>query len=651
MAASKVDPVEGLQKILTCSICLDILNFPKTLPCTHSYCEQCLVQNVKIIQQSGQEGILCPQCRTFFKKGEYLQLYVLRELLEFYSLLNKPQRKNCQLCDEGTEIAAVWTCVNCKTDLCEACQRRHKRTPNCKAHTYRPCDVETTLDINCYCEVHPDHVIDLYCVDCNKCICPKCKVTDHDSHKSETIAAGIERLTPVMNKTLESFLKDIEELKYEETCLKDQIPVVKTQFQEVKEEYQKSKDTFILSIEKQYQAIVQTLDECEQDNLKQIEVACEKNEAQKVVKQNIVDICKTTLVTATGCSLLKGLTEGLMQKVGEEENNPVMYAELKLKHPVFEKNPDIVQGHRFLKEPSVLNEFKVFFPWRVRQLDVTFNEIMSQVGECVHKVRLQGNPYRLCVVDSDIWIPSVIYTGGYYEVFNISTKTLQPRKCDALGGVNSFCETHTGHVIAACSNGLFTLNTQGELQYKLADGFFTDVCTNGEKIFAVQHDTCKVQVYTLTCNRSSKETEFLLKDGNNKKNVLKTLHVVSDFVYVSHQVKFLSALHQIYTHLNDGSRYRSIVYKYSLQGEFLEKYGSPEEEAFVSGTDSEQALIVCSCTLNDSVQIRSRQKEWKQYTLKGVQYIKDLVTVGEFLFVLHRNNSQQPSLHVKIVTH
>ena len=632
MAASKVDPVEGLQKILTCSICLDILSSPKTLPCTHSYCEQCLVQNVKIIQERGQEErISCPQCRAFFKKGEYLQLYVLRELLEFYSLLNKPQSKNCELCDEGTEIAAVWTCVNCKADLCEACQRRHKRTPNCKAHTYRPCDVETTLDINCYCEVHPDHVIDLYCVDCEKCICLKCKVTDHDSHKSETIAAGIERLTPMMNKKLESVLKDIEQLKYEETCLQNQIPVVKTQFQEVKEEYQKSKDALISSIEKQYQAIVKTLDGYEQDNLKLIEVACEKNEAQKVVKQNIVDICKTTLVTATGCSLLKGFTEGLMQKVSEEERKPVVHTEVQLKHPVFEKNPDVVNTQIFLKEPSISSDVKVFFPWKVRDLSVTFHEITSQVEECVHTVDLLGHPYRLSVVDGDIWIPSCTDSGDY-EVFNISTKTLRPMKCDALEGVISFCQTHTGHVIAACDNGLFILNTWGELQYKLTDNLFTDICTDGEKILAVQCDTSEIQVYTLTCNRWHKESEFPIKDRNY---TLNTLHIVSDTVYVSNPDT-------------------NTIYKYSLQGEFLEKYGGREGKPLgqfsrpcVSSTDSEQALIVCDC-YNNRIQVRRKQGDWMQYTLEEVTSITDVLVVGEFLFVLHGRRKLSA---YKIVTH
>ena len=633
MAALKVNAVEGLEKLLTCSICLNILTSPRTLPCTHSYCEQCLVQKVKTIQQNGTDGILCPLCRTFFKKGEHLQLYILRELLEFYSLLNKPQSKTCHLCEEGTETAAVWICVNCKIYLCKACQKKHKKTPNSITHTYRPCDVETTLDINCYCEKHPDHVIDLYCVHCDKCICLKCKVTDHEGHKSETIAAGIERLTPVMNKKLDSVLKHVEELKHEEKCLQNGTSVVKTKTKEVKEEYKKSKDALISCIEKQYKAIVQTLDRYEKDNLKQIEVACEKTQAQKEVKQNIADLCKTTLATASGCSLLKGLTEGLMQKVSEEERKPVVHAEVKLKHRVFKKNPDVGERLTFLKEPSILNDFKVLFPWKVRELNVRFDEIMSQVGECVDRVHLKGNPYRLCVVDSNIWIPGDTDEVDY-EVLNISTKTLTEMKCDTLDTVKSLCQTHTGHVIAACDNGLFAVNTQGELQYELSGGSFTDVCTNGEKVLAVQYRTYNVEVYTLTSNKWSKEAEFPLEDGQD---ATKTLHVDRNNVYVCYYET-------------------NTIYKYSLQGEFLEEYGGSEGNAlgqfyvpYVSGTDSEQALIV-NDWLNHRVQVRSRQGDWKQYTLEGVTRITDVIIVAEFLFVLHGKTNSMKLLFYKIIT-
>ena len=317
------------------------------------------------------------------------------------------------------------------------------------------------------------------------------------------------------------------------------------------------------------------------------------------------------------CAFGKDILRSPNTQVNEEGMTLSVHTELKRKLPVFE-DPDIVKRQKLLKESSVLNDLKSLL--KGRELSVSFNEIMSQVGKCVDTVRLQGNPYRLSVVESDIWIPSNANTGDY-EVFNISTKTLTPRRCDTLQGVMSFCHTYTGHVMAACGNGLFTLNRQGELQCKLSDGLFTDVCTNGEKILAVQYETCEVQVYTLTSNRWSKETEFLLKGRNN---VLKTLHVVGDSVYVSY---------------GDANT----IYKYSLHGEFLEEYGGHEGKAlgqfsvpFVSGTDSEQALIVCDC-YNNRIQVRSKQGAWMQYTLKEVTSIADVVIVGEFLFVLEED--------------
>ena len=354
-------------------------------------------------------------------------------------------------------------------------------------------------------------------------------------------------------------------------------------------------------------------------------MACEKNQAQKEVKQNIADLCKTTLATVSGCSLLKGLTEGLMQKVSEEENKTVVHAEVKLKHPVFEKNPDFGEQQTFLKEPRLLNDFEVLVSSKDREPSMSINDIWSWVGECVHTVDINGSAYRLSVVDKDIWIPS--YTEVVdYEVFNISTKTLTRK----LHNMRAFCKTHTGHVIAACDNGLFILNKGGELQYKLSDGCFTDVCSTGKEILAVQYDTCNVQVYRLSGNKWSKEAMLPLKGGKDSN---KALHAVNNVFYVS-----CFAV--------------DTIYKYSLQGEFLEQNGGSEGNAlgqfhrpYVSGTDSEQALIVCD-VYNHRVQVRSRQGAWKQYTLEGVTGIRDVVILGDFLFVLHEKNNGTRNLSV-----
>ena len=355
MATSKPDPVGGLKNILTCSICLHIFNSPKTLPCAHSFCEQCLDQNVKKTKQDGHEGIQCPLCRVFYKKGEYIHLPVLVEILEFYNSLKKTQNKICFLCDDETEIAAVWTCVNCKIPLCEACKKKHKKTPNSITHTYRPCEVETTMDCNIYCKNHSDHLIDLYCVDCKKCMCLKCKVTNHEGHKAETIAFSTEELTQEIIKKLFVVIKDIKELRYQENCLKKQINVVQTKSNAEKQHYKDTKEDDISRIEERYKANIQRLDETEKHNLKEIEVAKEKIQAQIDVKQNITDLCEATMATASGSSLLMGLTEGLIQKVSEEEQKVVGNTSVTLWHP----------KHHVLdywNYPSFYDEFKIFSP-------------------------------------------------------------------------------------------------------------------------------------------------------------------------------------------------------------------------------------------------------------------------------------------------
>ena len=271
------------------------------------------------------------------------------------------------------------------------------------------------MDSNSYCKNHSDHLIDLYCVDCKKCMCLKCKVTSHEGHKAETIAFGTEQLTQEIIKKLFVVIKDIKELRYQENCLKKQINVVQTKSNAEKQHYKDTKEDDISRIEERYKANIQRLDETEKHNLKEIEVAKEKIQAQIDVKQNITDLCEATMATASGSSLLMGLTEGLIQKVSEEEQKVVGNTSVTLWHP----------KHHVLdywNYPSFYDEFKIFSPWKVRELNMSFHEIISQVQGFADTSDLKGYPHRLGIVNNGIWIPSNTKALSY-EVFNISTKT------------------------------------------------------------------------------------------------------------------------------------------------------------------------------------------------------------------------------------
>ena len=48
---------------ITCSICEEIFSQPKTIPCLHTFCEQCIKSTIEASKRTGTE-LCCPICRA-----------------------------------------------------------------------------------------------------------------------------------------------------------------------------------------------------------------------------------------------------------------------------------------------------------------------------------------------------------------------------------------------------------------------------------------------------------------------------------------------------------------------------------------------------------------------------------------------------------
>ena len=606
-------PLKDTEKILQCAICLEIFENPRTLPCSHTFCKECIENAVPVIQHEGQRGINCPLCRKFHKEGEYMNSFLVNQFMELYDRCTE-KITQCHCCDKE----AQWRCLDCKLNMCTSCQNVHSKMPISKLHKYQPFTAEAnfTLDEIFYCESHKGQKLELHCIQCESLICMMCRATSHFYHECETVDEGNERFTKKLQDILKSLTQDLEECKAQDKFLEYHHALMEKECKEVKEKYQNEKKRLIAAIQKQEQEALKQIEISARENHERIQAAHDQNKAQIQVKQRLLDTSTTTLSSAKGSSLLKILTGDLMQKLIEEEKKPVMNTSVDVAMPAFNGNTELTGDFVFVNPPNITNHTRSF--QGVRSLNVKCGDVMSSVGETEVEVKLQGNPIRLSCVDNDIWIPSNKEGTGDYEVLNICDKTTTQKSYDTLECVNGFCQTSNSDVIAACYHGLYTLNTNGQVQYKIIDGCFTDVCTEGESLLAVERNECQVHQYKLSNNKWNKETEFTVKDPDKK---LKSMHVHHNSVYVCYA-------------------WTDKIYKYSRQGEYKEVYGDVKGNAlgdfcapYVSGTDCQGSLIVCDAC-NNRIQVRSSQGEWLQYKLEGITGVRDVLVVKGRLFVL-----------------
>uniref|UniRef100_A0AAZ3RG00 RING-type domain-containing protein n=1 Tax=Oncorhynchus tshawytscha TaxID=74940 RepID=A0AAZ3RG00_ONCTS len=71
----------GTMDSISCSICLDLLKDPVTIPCGHSYCKGCIKEYWSLDDQKGIHS--CPQCRqTFTPRPALNRNIMLAELVE-----------------------------------------------------------------------------------------------------------------------------------------------------------------------------------------------------------------------------------------------------------------------------------------------------------------------------------------------------------------------------------------------------------------------------------------------------------------------------------------------------------------------------------------------------------------------------------------
>ena len=184
--------------ILTCTVCKESLKEPRTLPCFHSFCKDCLTEYIEarcdedqIERTKGQDLFKCPTCKTQFQRkpnesveGLHSNFFV-KNLVDISRILEETQKLPCESCK--AEIRAECRCTACERYLCANCLTSHNNWPEFREHVVLSLK-ELTKPENqskakgkprCHKQGHRNKQVEFFCHTCHELVCVNCALLDH----------------------------------------------------------------------------------------------------------------------------------------------------------------------------------------------------------------------------------------------------------------------------------------------------------------------------------------------------------------------------------------------------------------------------------------------------------------------------------------
>ncbi|XP_065118083.1 tripartite motif-containing protein 16-like [Paramisgurnus dabryanus] len=256
--------ISVVQDQFICSICLDLLKDPVTIPCGHSYCMSCITDCWD--QDDQKRDYSCPQCRQTFTTRPVLgKNTMLAEVVEKLkkTKLQAARPDHCYAeagdvkCDVCTERKhkAVKSCLVCLNSYCQNHLEQHEKFFKGKRHNL----IDATGRLQqMICPQH-EKLLEIYCKTDQLCICYLCMVDEHNEHKTVSAAAERTEKQKELKETQRKYQQRIQESQKKLQELRDAVETHKRSAQTAVDDTERIFTQLIQTIERRQSEVIQLI--------------------------------------------------------------------------------------------------------------------------------------------------------------------------------------------------------------------------------------------------------------------------------------------------------------------------------------------------------------------------------------------------------
>ena len=171
-------------------ICLELFQDPRSLPCLHTFCRDCIQRSLN----EENHSLKCPVCRAKHELSEGAGLlpvnqYALQELP--LKRLQQQREDNggphqlveCKSCGEQAVMVA-W-CYDCDAMICQPCVTLHKKIAIFREHHVisNKEGQQPIVSNSSYCPRHCRVELNYWCTSCSELVCAECLLREHSDHQ------------------------------------------------------------------------------------------------------------------------------------------------------------------------------------------------------------------------------------------------------------------------------------------------------------------------------------------------------------------------------------------------------------------------------------------------------------------------------------